>query len=121
MKLKTLPLALAAASAMACAAGIAAAQQTPSPSSPPTDYHTNPTPEEMTQTKALNEKQSEQRGVTATGEPATAVDAHYQDVQQKYQQALHANEEQHRLYEQQMEEYERKYGHPGSYVPPAKN
>jgi len=121
MKLKTLPLALAAATALACAVGIAAAQQTPSPSSPPTDYHTNPTPEEMTQTKALNEKQSEQRGVTATGEPATAVDAHYQDVQQKYQQALHANEEQHRLYEQQMEEYERKYGHPGSYLPPAKN
>lgn len=119
MKLRTLTILLATATALACSVAGAAAQQSLPPSSPPKDYHANPTPEEMAQTKALNAKQAEIRGVTAAGETGSAVDASNQETQQQYQEKLRANEELHKLYQQQMEEYERKYGHPGAYVSPA--
>ena len=120
MKLRTLTILLATAAALACSAAGAAAQQAPPPSASPKDYRTNPTPEEMAQTKALNAKQAEIRGVTASGETGSAVDASNQETQQQYQEKLRANEEQQKLYQQQMQEYERKYGHPGTYTPPAK-
>ncbi len=116
MKLRTLTILLAA---LACPAAGAAAQQ--GPSAPATDYHSNPTPEEMSQTKALNAKQAEIRGVSAAGQTGSAIDASNDEAQKQYQEKLRANEALHNLYDQQMKEYERKYGHPGSYAAPAKS
>jgi hypothetical protein len=117
MKLKTLTIRLATVTALACSAAGAAAQQALPQSAPPNDYRANPTPEEMEKTKALNAKQAEIRGVTAAGATGSAIEASDQKAQQQYQEELRVNEEQRKLYQQQMKEYERKYGPPGTYAP----
>lgn len=109
MKLKTMTIALVAATAVGPSVGVARAQQTP----PANNYYrTNSTPAEMSATQALNAKQAEMRGVSAGGESGAAIDASDQKVRADYEEKLRANEEQQKLYQQQMEEYKRKYGDP---------
>ena len=107
MKIGILTAALVAATALASGA---AAQQ--ASSQPSNYYRTNSTPAEMSATQSLNQKQAEMRGVTASGQAGTAVDANAEAVMKEYQEKLRANEEQQKLYQQQMEEYQRKYGEP---------
>lgn len=119
MKLRTLTVALAATAGLAFSANGAMAQQA-APAK--TDYHTNPTPEEMSQTKALNDKQAEIRGVSASGQTGQAIDASAQETQQQYEEKLRANQELQDRYQQQMEEYKKKYGDPNAkYNAPAKS
>lgn len=111
-------MAMASIATLLCSLGGAAAQTTTAGNY----YHTNSTPEEMAKTQALNAKQAEMRGVTASGETGTAVDTSAKTAMQEYEEKLRANEEQQKLYQQQMEEYKRKYGDPGAtYKGPARS
>ena len=111
MALKTGVIATAAV-VFAFASGNAAAQSAPPPGYPSNYYNSNPTPEEQAATKALNEKQGETGGVTATGETGSTVDAQNRQVQAQYQQELRAYERKRDLYRRQMQDYERRYGNP---------
>jgi PRC-barrel domain protein len=107
MIFRILALGSAAAFAVAAFAGTSVAQQS--------YYNTHPTPEERTQTGALNAQQAKDNGTTVDGQPGSIADAQYNAQQLQYQNQLEQYKSQKNQYQNRLERYEYDRSHPSDW------
>ncbi len=82
------------------------------PNYPQNPYHTNPTPEERSQTSALNRRQGEDEGTAQNGQTGRSADSQYQAEQQRYQEQRQKYEDQQENYQHRLAQYEFDRRHP---------
>jgi hypothetical protein len=107
MTLRHLVLGSTAAFAFATFAGASFAQQSP--------HTTNSTPEERTQTGALNAKQASDSGTTEDGRPGTIADEQYNAQKLRYRAQQEQYKGQKIQYQNRLERYEYDRSHPSDW------
>jgi len=68
-------------------------------------YHTNPTPEERAQTSQLNNQQSDQQGMSASGQTGIEVQQQNDAAQQRYHEQMDQYHAQQQQYQDEKDRY----------------